>query len=1099
MSSRSQKTYAKAGAVASEVIHAMPTVSQFNAQGREHKRYAKLIDDARVVGEKKALLTSSGMAYTQGLMFITYGIALWYGAKLIADGVVNSATGSRYTGGDVISVFFSVLMGAFALGQAAPNFPAITNGKAAAYRIFKIIDNQDDGDDDEAEVGEKNLEVGDGGKKGVETALVKASGKEELAGGEKLEHVDGNISVENISFSYPARPEVQIFNGLTFHVKKGETVALVGESGSGKSTIVGLIERFYEPTAGKILLDGHNIQNLDLHWMRKQIGLVSQQPLLFTGTIAENIRVGNPEASDAEVESAAKLANAHDFIKKLPNGYQTMLTGSSQLSGGQKQRIAIARAVIKNPKVLLLDEATSALDNKSEAVVQKALDEVMKHHTTIVIAHRLSTVRNADKICVFQKGQLIEQGKHEELMVLGGLYRTLVEAQSLNAAHDEKHDEKGDPDEVVISETQEAKATDAAPERRKSFSKSKSKNAWVKLDEADEDDVGDRDKYDPEKDKAKKDAPNVSPSRALDFVTDHFVLLAIGVLFSMLLGVVFPGFSFVFSEMITVFYLPDYDEMRKKSLIWMGGFFAIAAGIAIFSMVAGVVYGKVGEVLTFRLRNQLFDHLLKQEIAWFDLPENSPGILSTRLATDAEQVRALVVDRVNIVIQSIFMVVIGLCLGFYYGWQLALVVLGVAPLIAVAGAAQMKFMAMGAKNAKEAFERANSLASEAISQIRTVKSFTREVAVVANYGKALELPNAQEVKTAWISGIGPGFSNLTIFGVYGLVFYIGAVFASKGWIEFGGILKVFFAIVMSFMGAGQITQFAPDTGKANLALNAIFALLERKSQMDGTDTTTGETAPVANQDIVLKDVRFRYPARPEVEVFKGVNLHVPAGRTVALVGPSGSGKSTIVQILQRFYEYHEGSIYIGSTELRNFNLKHLRSMVGVVSQEPVLFDGTIRDNVLYGNPEASDFQLQQALDQANVTPFLNNLEYADEDGKLHKGLDTVIGGKGIQLSGGQKQRVAIARAILKDPKILLLDEATSALDNESEKIVQEALEKLMEGRTTIVIAHRLSTIRNADKIVVMEGGRVVEEGTHDELASREDGVYAGLVRAGQKN
>jgi ABC-type multidrug transport system fused ATPase/permease subunit len=598
-------------------------------------------------------------------------------------------------------------------------------------------------------------------------------------------------------------------------------------------------------------------------------------------------------------------------------------------------------------------------------------------------------------------------------------------------------------------------------------------------------------------DKAKKEAAKAPISNVFKIALRKWPYIILGVFSSILVGAVWPVYSFILSEMIVVFFLTDYDELRRKALQWMLAFFGLAGGMTILNFLCSYMYAKVGEYVTFELRSKVFSHILKQEIGWFELIENNPGILTTRLASDAEAIRSLAVDRSNVLVQTVVMIAIGIGIAFFNGWQLTLVVLGLAPLIGIAGFFQIKFIVSGAKKAKEAFETANALSAESIAQIRTVKSFNREETTIEKYTEALRFPLLQEARGAVISGLAPAFSNLATFGIYGVVFYIGAKFAEQGWITFDGILKVFFAIVISFLSAGQISQYAPDTSSAHLSVNAIFALLNRESKIDGTNEVDGEKHSLKEKDIVFNDVHFRYPSRPEVEVLKGLNIRVPAGKTVGLVGASGSGKSTIISILQRFYDFEAGQVYVGDTEVRNFNVKHLRGKIGVVSQEPVLFDGTIRENILYGRPEATESELEAAIQQSNVAPFLKNLEYKDDQGNIHKGLDALLGGEGIQLSGGQKQRVAIARAILKDPEILLLDEATSALDNESEKLVQESLEQLMKNRTTLIIAHRLSTIRNADWIIVMDGGKSVEQGTHDQLISQR-GIYANLVRIGQK-
>lgn len=1071
-STQGQKAYSKASAVASEVIHAMPTVASFTSELREISRYNRFIKEAENIGARKSILSGVMLGYTQFIMFCAYGLALWYGAKLIRDGTVNSATGERFSGGDVVAIFFSVIIGSFALGQAAPNVPAVVSGRAAAFRVYRIIDGEDSLQSNAASVDIESQ---------ADSASQQSMGKEEKQGGRRPELLKGTIELKNIEFAYPSRPDVKIFSDLSLKIEKGQTVALVGESGSGKSTIVGLLLRFYEPSSGNISLDGIELSEFDVSWLREQIGVVSQQPILFSGTIAENIRIGKPEATDEEVFAAAKLANAHEFIDDMPKKYNTLVSGSSQLSGGQKQRIAIARAIIRKPKILLLDEATAALDNQSEKVVQEALDNVIGNHTTLVIAHRLSTIRNADKICVFEKGNLVEEGTHAELMELNAVYKTLVDAQSLSlendVAADSEHSEEG-----------EFYGKGSAPVRNKK-SPSREKKSNVNLEKHKSQGPGDDDSstdYDEEEDLIKKEAPSVPLVLVLRLIRSQWWILFFGCVGACLNGLVFPAFSFVFSEMIELFYDPDLERMKRRSLAFMFGFFGIALGTWIINIVQSSCIGISGERLVYILRSNSFEKIIRQEISWFDMPANRPGILTTRLATDAEQVRALVVDRMGIIVQGVSMVVFGLSLGFVYGWRLTLVILGVGPFLALAGILQFKFM--GATSAvKEAFEQANATASEAIAEIRTVKSFTREVGVSKKFSMLLSTAFQSEYRDAVVAGIGFGMFNFLLYSIYGLVFWLGAVFVNKAWMDFGDVFKVFFAIVTSFMTLGQISALAPDVKKASMAKNAIFALLSEKTKIDGMDEVIGKKEDVSGVDIELKDVRLTYPARSEVEVLKGLNLRIPAGKQLALVGASGSGKSSIISLLQRFYDY-DGQIYFGETELRNLNVKDLRSQIAVVSQEPTLFTGTIRENIMYGNEHASEEELKQAMDQAAVTEFVSKL--------VDSGVDTLVGSKGIQLSGGQRQRVAIARAILKNPKILLLDEATSALDNQSEKIVQESLDKLMVGRTTIVIAHRLSTIRHADQIAVMDNGVLVEIGTHEELVLK-NGIYANLVRIGE--
>ncbi|CAO1947849.1 unnamed protein product [Urochloa humidicola] len=392
ISSKRQTSYSDAGNVVEQTLGAIKTVASFNGEKQAVAMYDELIHKAYKATVEEGITNGFGMGSIFFMFFSSYGLAFWYGGKLILS--------RGYSGGDVINILFAIMRQCESLGNATPCMAAFAEGQSAAYRLFATIKRKPEIDPDDPT-------------------------------GKQLEDIKGDVDLKDVYFSYPARPEQLIFDGFSLHVSSGTTMAIVGESGSGKSTVISLVERFYDPQAGEVLIDGINIKSLQLDWIRGKIGLVNQEPLLFMSSIRDNISYGKEDATIEEIKRAAELANAANFIDKLPDGYDTMVgQRGAQLSGGQKQRITIARAIIKDPRILLLDEATSALDVESERIVQEALNRIMVNTTALVVAHRLSTVRNVDCISVVQQGKIVEQGSHDELIMnLDGAYSQLIRLQ----------------------------------------------------------------------------------------------------------------------------------------------------------------------------------------------------------------------------------------------------------------------------------------------------------------------------------------------------------------------------------------------------------------------------------------------------------------------------------------------------------------------------------------------------------------------------------------------------------------------------------------------------------------------------------------------
>ncbi|OMO82843.1 hypothetical protein COLO4_22806 [Corchorus olitorius] len=1053
MSSKGQLAYAEAGNVVEQTIGAIRTVASFTGEKRAIEKYDSKLQIAYIASTHQGLVSGIGLGTMLVVVFGSYGLAVYVGAKLILN--------HGYNGGQVINVVVALMTGGMSLGQTTPCLNAFAAGQAAAYKMFETIKRQ------------PTIDPYD-------------------TSGITLEEIQGEIELKDVYFRYPARPDVQIFSGFSLYVRSGTTAALVGQSGSGKSTVISLLERFYDPDSGEVLIDGVDLRKMQLRWIRGKIGLVSQEPILFATTIRENIAYGKENASHEEIRTAIELANAAKFIDKLPQGLDTSVgEHGTQLSGGQKQRIAIARAILKNPKILLLDEATSALDAESERIVQDALVKVMSNRTTVVVAHRLTTIRNADMIAVVHQGKLVEKGTHEELIKdPEGAYSQLVRLQEgAKEAEDARTKEAEKSD--ATSEIEKALSRSASRSlsmSRRSMSSSSGRQSFsynfivpgptINFGETEESlEMSEADAITIQRRKS------VSITRLAYLNKPEMPVLLIGSLAASVHGLVFPLFGLFFSSGINSFYKPP-NVLMKDARKWALCYFGLGLVILVVGPIQNYFFGVAGGKLIKRIRAMTFEKVVHQEISWFDDPANSSGAIGARLSTDASTVRTLVGDTLALIVQNISTITAGLIIAFTANWKLALAILAVSPLMLAQGFIQAKFMKGFSGDAKVMYEEASQVANDAVGSIRTVASFCSEKKVMDLYQEKCKGPMEHGVRLGLISGSGFGFSFLVLYLTNAFCFYIGALLVKRGQATFGEVFKVFFALTISALGVSQTSALAPDSNKAKDSAASIFEILDRKPSIDSS-SDSGSTLATVTGNIELEHVSFKYPTRPDIQIFRDMCLSIPSGKTVALVGESGSGKSTVISLIERFYDPDSGRLTLDGMDLKKLKLSWLRQQMGLVSQEPILFNETIRDNIAYGKEgSATEEEIMAATKASNAHNFISSLP---------QGYDTSVGERGVQLSGGQKQRIAIARAILKDPKILLLDEATSALDAESERVVQEALDRVMVNRTTVVVAHRLSTIKNADIIAVVKNGVVAEKGRHDALMKITDGAYASLV------
>ncbi|CAF1372533.1 unnamed protein product [Adineta ricciae] len=926
----------------------------------------------------------------------------------------------------IVIVVLILSQAMFFFSFAGPYLQSLSEARGAAARVFQLIDEARDTSKNETEIWNDSIL------------------------GEELIDVNCDIEFININFAYPSRKNIPVLNNLNLIARTGQTTALVGASGCGKSTCLSLLLRYYELESGRIMINNRSITDYNLKQLRQHIGVVSQEPILFGMSIYENIRFGKSNATRIEIEQAAQQANAHDFIMKLPKKYETLVGERGiQLSGGEKQRIALARALVKQPVLLLLDEATSALDSVNEKLVQEALDRACKGRTTIIISHRLSTIQNASHIYVIGNGSVIEQGTHEMLMVKeGGRYREMVKMQQIEAKNKDNNGKINTTktkrnDEKEISEycnlLDNGQTTDMNKKTSMPFT-----HRFIFL-------------------------------RLLSMNSPEWRTIFIGCVACLFNGATQSVFAILVTNIIKAFNDCLYNERRRKVL--SSSFVLLGLGVIVLFLrfFQYTAFAISGSKLTQRIRLKAFKCLLRQEITYFDQPENSSGAISTRLSTDASAIQQMTGSRLGVICESLAMACFGFTFGIFFNMQLTLIVL--IPLIIYIAFTYMNIRFNMWLNQQDGviLEQASSLTTEVIHNMRTIKQLSMEKEMLQQYSALLRQKLIIFRKYSVRSSLSYGVFWAVDAYVVAFLFWRALVLVEQNKISLNNIIMIFAFAIFTTQTLRIVGTMTQQIGRSLSAAKNFFDLFDRTPDIE-TASAKQQQLDGFRGEVKYDNVKFAYPTRPTTNILNNFQLHIKPGA-------SGCGKSTIIQLLERFYDVEYGQILLDGIDIRLLSTDWIRSQISLVSQEPVLFNLTIAENIAYGLENVPMEDIIDAAEKANIHSFIQ---------QLPENYETKVGMKGSLLSGGEKQRIAIARALLRQPKILLLDEASSALDANNEQIVQKSLERAQTedpSRTSIIIAHRLSTIRSCDLICVVHNGYIVESGTHTELMQQRGAYY----------
>lgn len=1109
---------ATAASIASEALSNTVVVQAFGASYRLEDKFSKALKASEQEGLKKAAAVGIQSGFLYFIAYSANGLAFWQGSRRVADAVGSDTAGA--TVGATFTVIFVLVEATLLLSQVAPFLHLFTAAVASYQKLRADIDRQPQID--------ATTEYGI-----------------------RLSQAEGGFEFKNVSFTYPSRPEITVLDQISLSIPANKHTALVGLSGSGKSTIAGLVTRLYDPTEGQVLFDGHDLREVNTRDLRSFLSLVQQEPSLLDRSLLENIAHGlinssNPshahlrttllstgltdlaaevregvdlmaaaEKRGSEVveivnlvRKAATLADADGFISALQYGYGTLVGSSGRLiSGGQKQRVSLARALIKDPAVLILDEATASLDSRSEQRIQRAISNIATGRTMITIAHRLSTITNADNIIVMHKGHIVEQGDHATLMAKNGAYADLVNLQTLGSAPGKK-EKTASADNV--SKSDQASLSDAGVEES-SVSKDGLETAEKKEVLASAAPV--TEPAEPAEEEEEPETPKKSMWALLrgyaPTLRPHLLFIFLALLGSSIVGGAFSGEAVIFGNTVGSLNPCHSESYIRSAGNFFGLMFFVLAIIEFFAnLVSWTGFGWVSEKIVFTVRVLSFRSLFEQDLQWHQSNGRSPALLLSYITRDGNALAGLSGSVIGTLFSITVNLIAAIILTHIIAWRIALVCLALVPLLLGAGLMELHVLGKFEERHENAYTKSVDIGVEAVTSIKTIASLSLEEDTLRTYRRSLKGPRKETFQVTLHASLWQAMTYFLGNCVNALAYWWGSKQIINGNYTQTQFLIVVFSLLVSALLWSQMFALAPELSAARAAMARILGLIEIGSdKMQGRvpsrsptissseekDVETAETKSVyvsgnnRASSVQLRNIHFAYPARPDIKVLKGLDVDIHPGQFCALVGPSGAGKSTIISLVERLYTPETGSIVIDGVDVTRHRGVDFRDSIALVPQESVLFEGSIEFNIGLGarpGHEATIEEIKEACKLANIHDVIE---------ALPEGYKTLCGPNGSQFSGGQKQRLSIARALVRKPKLLILDESTSALDAESEKLLQDGLEKAAKGITVIAIAHRLHTIRAADVIFLIEGGKCIDRGSHEELLERSDSYRANVM------
>lgn len=927
-STRSIEASSSGSSVVSEALSSIQTTTSLGMQKHVLETYMSFVAKSARNGLILEAITACMLAVCVASGYFNVALVFWQGSRRFTDG------DSAYTA--VVAIAMVTKAAAFCVLGVGSNMEAFATAVAGARRLTRTT----------SRVPPINASSGEG---------------------QRPETLNSSMELRDVTHVYPCRPNITVLDGVSLSFPAGKRTAIVGHSGSGKSSIASMLVRFYDPMSGRVLLDGQDLSTFDLHWLRQQISVVKQEPFMFNQSVFENIAVGltgprwtglSASEKTVLVERAAKTAQAAEFISKLPQGYNTIVgTRGSRLSGGQLQRIAIARALVNDPRILILDEASSALDSETEARLLSSMAEQTNRPTTIIIAHRLSTIRDCDNIVVLSAGKVVESGTHNELMAASSAYYDLVKAQ------DADHTDHSSDEDVPEKEGAEPLRAESVKERRASTG---AKAASADLE-------------------AQDSTPSSGVFSMIQFIfklnKGEWTWLLLGLICCILSGGEEPASAVLFGKAITAISRRPIDaeesKIRSDAALFSWFFFLLAFVMLITCAGQGVAFAYSSGHLITRARKLALEKYLAMDVAFFDRKENSASALSGFLAASTGDLAGLSGSALGIVLICISTLVSGIIVSLAVGWKLALVCLSIVPLMIGGGYYGVLLVGQFAQKNEAFANEAAEFAGETLNGIQTIAALTREETAVEQFRAIL----AASSKKALVSNIKTSFmyalTQTAYYACMALSFWYGGRLILRGEYSLYQAIAVQSAMLLSAFSAGLVFSWTPNIGRAKQAATSLQELLARTSTIN-PNSTNGHRAEGMQGRIDFESVGFSYPSRPDHPALRGMNFSIPAGANVAFVGATGSGKSTIISLIERFYDPAAGSVLVDSKPVKDYSLVDYRRQIGLVSQEPTLYSGTIKMNLTLGLEEQeiarlTDSEIESVCKDANIYDFIRTL------------------------------------------------------------------------------------------------------------------------------